>query len=172
MDMNSKSCTYRHLNIVGFTVDATQPLALFKDESGEVTFPLWLEMMDVLSITADLLSSRISGLSERHDLFDSLLETLEMKVSDVLIDGRAGSGYRAVVCLENGSGIVSVKVELVTALLTAIRYKLTVGISEEALSSSSFVDQRVSEEIDIDDDKQLLAMLEKMSPEDMNKYPL
>ena len=28
---------YRYLNLVGFTVDALQPLALFKDESDEST---------------------------------------------------------------------------------------------------------------------------------------
>lgn len=170
--MTRKTGDYRYLNIVGFTVDATQPLALFKDEAEEVTFPLWLEMMDVLSITADLITNRLSGRGEKGDLFDSLLETLGMKVTDVLIDGKAGSGYSAVVCLEDKGAGVEVKVELVTALLTAIRYKLSVGISEEALSSSSFVDQSAGEGIDIDDDKRLLEMLERMSPEEMNKYPM
>jgi len=60
----------------------------------------------------------------------------------------------------------------VTALLTAIKYKLAVGISEEALSSSSFVDQSITESVAIDDDKRLLEMLENMSPEEMGKYPM
>lgn len=170
--MTIRSAEYRYLNIVGFTVDATQPLALFKDESAEITFPLWLDMMDVLSITADLITSRFSGRGEKNDLLDSLLDTIELKVTDVLIDGTAGSGYTADVCLEGTGRVVKVRVELVTALLTAIKYKLSVGISEEALSSSSFVDQSLSESVDIDDDKRLLEMLEKMSPEEMGKYPM
>ncbi|NVN99593.1 MAG: bifunctional nuclease family protein [Geobacteraceae bacterium] len=172
--MSANRVVYRYLNIVGFTVDATQPLALFKDESQETTFPLWLEMMDVLSITADLITSRFSGRGEKKDLFEALIETLEMKVVAVLIDGRAGSGYSAVVCFDYDGAVVKVKVELVTALLTAIRYKLSVGISEEALSTSSFVDQSIDADIDIDidDDKRLLEMLERMTPEEMNKYPL
>lgn len=170
--MSKRSAEYRYLNIVGFTVDATQPLALFKDESAEITFPLWLDMMDVLSITADLITSRFSGRGEKNDLLDSLLDTIELKVTDVLIDGTAGSGYTADVCLEGTGRVVKVRVELVTALLTAIKYKLAVGISEEALSSSSFVDQSVTASVDIDDDKRLLEMLEKMSPEEMGKYPM
>jgi len=170
--MSKRSAEYRYLNIVGFTVDATQPLALFKDESAEITFPLWLDMMDVLSITADLITSRFSGRGEKNDLLDSLLETIELKVTDVLIDGTAGSGYRADVCLEGIGRLVKVRVGLVTALLTAIKYKLSVGISEEALSSSSFVDQSISESVNIDDDKRLLEMLENMSPEEMGKYPM
>lgn len=170
--MTKKSADYRYLNIVGFTVDATQPLALFKDESAEITFPLWLDMMDVLSITADLISSRLSGRGDKNDLLDSLLETIELKVTDILIDGTAGNGYTADVCLEGLGRVVKVRVELVTALLTAIRYKLSVGISEEALSSSSLVDHSVDERVDIDDDKRLLEMLEKMSPEEMGKYPM
>lgn len=170
--MSSRTAEYRFLNIVGFTVDATQPLALFKDESAEITFPLWLDMMDVLSITADLITSRFSGRSGKNDLLDSLLETIELKVTEVLIDGTAGAGYSADVCLEGNGKFVKVRVGLVTALLTAIKYKLSVGISEEALASSSFVDQSLAGSVDIDDDKRLLAMLENMNPEEMGKYPM
>ena len=170
--MHARSAEYKYLNIVGFTVDASQPLALFKDESAEITFPLWLDMMDVLSITADLITSRLSGRGEKNCLLDFLLETIELKVTDVLIDGTAGSGYTATVCLEGSARVVRVRVDLVTALLTAIKYKLPVGISEEALTSSSFVDQRVGEGVAIDDDKRLLEMLERMSPEEMGKYPM
>lgn len=170
--MPERSAEYRYLNIVGFTVDATQPLALFKDESSEITFPLWLDLMDVLSITADLITSRFSARGEKNDLLDSLLATIELKVTDVLIDGTAGSGYTADVCLEGTGRVVKVRVELVTALLTAIKYKLCVGISEEALTSSSLVDQSGDESVDIDDNKRLLEMLERMSPEEMGKYPM
>ena len=170
--MSKKSADYRYLNIVGFTVDATQPLALFKDEAAEITFPLWLDMMDVLSVTADLISSRLSGRGDKKDLLDSLLETMERAVTDVLIDGTAGNGYTSDVCLDGAGGVVKVRVCLVTALLTAIKYKLPVGISEEALTSSSFVDQSIESGVDLDDDKRLLEMLEKMSPEEMGKYPM
>lgn len=170
--MSKRSADYRYLNIVGFTVDATQPLALFKDESAEITFPLWLDMVDILSITADLITSRFSGRSEKRELLDALLETIELQVTDILIDGTAGSGYTADVCLEGPGRVVKVRVELVTALLTAIKYKLFVGISEEALASSSFVDQRGTERVEIDDDQRLLELLEKMSPEEMGKYPM
>jgi len=170
--MTKRSPDYRYLNIVGFTVDATQPLALFKDESAEITFPLWLDMMDVLSITADLITSRLSGRGVKSDLLDLLLDTIELAVTDVLIDGTAGSGYTADVCLEGPDRFVKVRVELVTALLTAIKYKLAVGISEEALTSSSFVDQSATHGVAIDDEKRLLEMLERMSPEEMGKYPI
>jgi len=170
--MTNRSADYKYLNIVGFTVDATQPLALFKDEAAEITFPLWLDMMDVLSITADLITSRLSGRGDKKDLFDSLLETIELTVTDVLIDGTAGNGYTADVCLEGSGRIVKVRVGLVTALLTAIKYKLSVGISEEALTSSSFVDQSLEDGVALDDDKRLLEMLERMSPEEMGKYPM
>ena len=170
--MTERSADYRYLNIVGFTVDATQPLALFKDESAEITFPLWLDMMDVISITTDLITTRLSGRGEKNDLLDSLLDTVGLKVTDVLIGGTAASGYTADVCLEGFEDLVRVRVELVTALLTAIRYKLPVGISEEALSSSSFVDQRGDEVVDLKSDKHLLEMLERLRPEEMGKYPM
>jgi bifunctional DNase/RNase len=170
--MSNRSADYKYLNIVGFTVDATQPLALFKDESAEITFPLWLDMLDVLSITAELITSRLSSRGENKDLLDSLLDAVDLTITDVLIDGTAGSGYTADVCLEGSGRFVKVRVELVTALLTAIKYKLSVGISEEALTSSSFVDQSVQDNVAIDDDKRLLEMLERMSPEEMGKYPM
>jgi bifunctional DNase/RNase len=170
--MTGKSVAYRYLNIVGFTVDATQPLALFKDESDESTFPLWLEMGEILSITADLLTSRLSGKAEKVDLLDSVLSTIGLKVTDVLIDGTAGKGYLADVCLEGEGRVVRVRVDLVTALLAAIRFKLPVGISDEALSTSSLVDRSGEEKIELMEEDRLLEMLEKMSPEEMGKYPM
>jgi bifunctional DNase/RNase len=170
--MTEKSVAYRYLNIVGFTVDATQPLALFKDESDESTFPLWLEMGEILSITADLLTSRLSGKAEKVDLLDSVLSTIGLKVAEVLIDGTAGKGYLADVCLEGEGSAVRVRVDLVTALLAAIRFKLPVGISDEALSTSSLVDRSGEEKIELLEEDRLLEMLEKMSPEEMGKYPM
>ena len=170
--MTHKAKDYRHLQIVGFTVDAMQPLALFKDEAEETTFPLWLEMGDVLSITADLVTSRLSGKEERSDLLDSVLAAVNLKVADVLIDGTAGSGYLADVCLEGETGEIRVRVELITALLTAIKYKLPVGISEESLASSSLVDHSGVATGDLLDEKKLLELLERMNPEEMGKYPM
>ncbi len=170
--MTEKSVAYRYLNIVGFTVDAVQPLALFKDEIDESTFPLWLEMGDILSITADLLTNRLSGKADKGDLLDSVLMTIGLKVTDVLIEGTAGKGYQADVCLEGEGRTVKVRVDLVTALLAAIRFKLPVGISDEALSTSSLVDRSGEQKIELDDENRLLEMLERMSPEEMGKYPI
>jgi len=170
--MTAEPARYRHLTIVGFTVDAMQPLALFKDESEETTFPLWLEMVDILSITAALVTSRLAGGSEKIDLLDSVLAAIGLKVADILIDGTAGRGYVADVYLEGDGKSLKIRVEPVTALLTAIKYRLPVGISEEALSSSSFVDQRGEPMVDVTDDKRLLEILERMTPEEMGKYPM
>ena len=163
---------YTYLNIVGFTVDALQPLALFKDESDESTFPLWLEMGDVLTITTELVTSRFSGKGEREDLLESILKTFGYKVSDILINGTAEEGYKSEVCLDSIDGVTRIPVTLVTALLAAIRYKLPVGISGEALSSSALVDRSGEPAVELSDEKRLLEMLEKMSPEDMGKYPM
>jgi bifunctional DNase/RNase len=170
--MTEKSVAYRYLNIVGFTVDATQPLALFKDESDESTFPLWLEMGEILSITADLLTSRLSAKTGKVDLLDSVLSTIGLHVTDVLIDGTADNGYLADVCLEGEGRTLRVRVDLVTALLSAIRFKLPVGISDEALSTSSLVDRSGEQKIELLEEDRLLEMLEKMSPEEMGKYPI
>jgi len=170
--MTLETDNYRHLHLVGFTVDAMQPLALFKDEADETTFPLWLEMGDVLSITADLLTRRLAAKEEGSDLLDSVLGTIGLRVAAVLVGGTAESGYLADVCLEGDDGEIRVRVGLVTALLTAIKYKLPVGLSEEALASSSLVDHSGVETSALSDEKQLLAMLERMKPEDMGKYPM
>jgi bifunctional DNase/RNase len=170
--MSYEDAEFRQLNIVGFTVDAVQPLALFKEDAGEITFPLWLEMSDILTITADLVAGRLSGKSERKDLLDSLLATMRMTVTGVTIDGTACDGYLADVCLSGEDEIVKVRVEIVTALLTAIRFKLPVNISAKALASSALVDQRTDEPVEMLDEQRFLEILEKMTPEEMGKYPM
>jgi bifunctional DNase/RNase len=163
---------YRQLNLVGFTLDVMQPLALFKDDTDETTVPLWLEMGDVLTVTAALVSSKLSGKVEKSDLLDALLAALGLRVAEILVDGSAGKGYIAQVRCSDGSSDVMVPVTLVTALLTAIRFKLPVGISAEALASSALVDRSEDGTVTPDDERSLLEMLEKMTPEEMGKYPM
>jgi bifunctional DNase/RNase len=163
---------YRQLNLVGFTLDVMQPLALFKDEGGETTVPLWLDMSDVLTVTADLVSSKLSGRPEKNDLFEALLATLGLMMKEILVDGNASQGYVATVRFSGDGDDVLVRVGLVTALLTAIKYKLPVGISPEALTSSALVDQSESSVTSVTDEQQLLEFLEKLKPEEMGKYPM
>lgn len=163
---------YRQLNLVGFTLDIMQPLALFKDDTGEMTVPLWLAMDDVLAVTAELVSSKLSGTKERHDLLDALLIAMGMDLREILVDGSAAAGYRVNVRFSGEGGDLLVKVGLVTALLAAIRYKIPMAISAEAISSSSLVDQRESSVVPSDSDSQLLDLLEKLRPEEMGKYPM
>jgi len=163
---------YRQLNLVGFTLDIMQPLALFKDEAGEMTVPLWLEMDDVLTVTAELVSSKLSGKKERHDLLDALLTAMGLELSEILVDGSAASGYRVNVRFSGENDDLLVEVGLVTALLAAIRYKIPISISAEAIASSSLVDQREVSAATLDEESQLLELLEKLNPEEMGKYPM
>lgn len=170
-DVNAKK-EYRQLNLVGFTVDAQQPLALFKDTQGESTVPLWLDVSDVLTVTADLVSARLSGRPGGDELLDSLLETMGLRIREIRVDGVAGKGYDVSVYLNSGGDDVLVRVGLVTALLTAIRYKLPIGISAEAIATSEMVDKSGSAEARLADEGQMLALLERLRPEDMGKYPM
>lgn len=169
--MLKENTDYRCLNIVGFTLDATQPLALFKDEASETTFPLWLDMRDVMTITTDLMANRFSNKGERKDLLDGILCAMGLSVAGIRVDGHAGRGYSAKVSLSGSDGLVEVEVELATALMAAIRFKLPVDISEEALSSSSCVDQRTGEP-EPSEEKRLMDLLEGLDPADMGKYPM
>lgn len=169
--MQKENAEYRSLNIVGFTLDATQPLALFKDETSETTLPLWLDMRDVLTITTDLMTNRFSGKGERSDLLDGLLSAMGLSVAEIWVDGHAGRGYSAKVSLSGSTGGVEVEVDLATALMAAIRFKLPVNISEEALSSSSFVDQRTGAP-ESSEENRLMELLAKLDPADMGKYPM
>lgn len=160
------------MNLVGFTLDVLQPLALFKDEEGEMTVPLWLAMDDVLTVTAELVSSKLAGRKERNDLLDALLGTMGLELSEIFVDGSAANGYRVTVRFSGDDEDLRVDVELVTALLAAIRYKMPVAISAEAIASSSLVDQSETPAAASDNDRHLLDLLEKLKPEEMGKYPM
>lgn len=168
----NENAGYRQLNLVGFTLDVMQPLALFKDESGESTVPLWLEMSDVLTVTADLVSSKLSGRIEKNDLFDALLGTLGLQVKEIMVDGSAGHGYVVNVRFIGKDNELLVQVGLVTALLAAIRYKLPVCVSAEAIASSALVDRSKASSATVDDKEQLLEFLERLKPEEMGRFPM
>jgi hypothetical protein len=47
-----------------------------------------------------------------------------------------------------------------------------VGVSDEALTTSALVDRSGEQQVELDDEKRLLELLEQMNPEDMGKYPM
>jgi bifunctional DNase/RNase len=170
--MSADKTVYRALNLVGFTVDTTQPLALFREEGGDATYPLWLDMDDVITITLELITNRIPVKADRKGFLDSLLDLMGFTVSGIIMDGTAEEGYVSRILLTGDGRRLEVNVEPATALLTAIRYKLQVQISEKALASSALIDKRVTLLDSLGDDKSLLGILESLSPEEMGKYPV
>ncbi|MCL2760935.1 MAG: DUF151 domain-containing protein [Desulfuromonadales bacterium] len=162
----------RLLNLAGFSVDATQPLALFKEVETETTFPLWLNLDDVIAVTVEMIANRLPGRGEKRDILDYLLEAKNMMVSDITIDGVAETGYSSRIIFDGISGSFSINVEIVTALLAAVRFKMPVNVAESALASSALIDQREFATFADNDPATLKDILDKLNPEDMGKYPM
>jgi bifunctional DNase/RNase len=163
---------FKTLNLVGFTVDATQPLALLRDEAGEATFSLWLALEDVMAITVELVAARFSLKGARREFVDSLLEALDLTIDAVSVTGTVADGYCADVRLSGTGRTVAVRVDTATALLLAIKQHLPLEVTEEALASSVVVDQSEGGGDRRDLEQQFLGLLESLSPEDMGKYPI
>jgi bifunctional DNase/RNase len=170
--MSQEKTAYCQLNLVGFTMDETQPLALFKDRSGDNTLPLWLAMEDLLAVTVELVANRLPGKGMGNDLLPALLQTLVMEVVAVRIDGTAVDGYSCHVQVRGNDNELAVPVTMPTALLSAVRFKVPVQVSRDALASSAVVDQRELTPQALDDAGRFLEMLESLSPEQMGKYPM
>jgi len=163
---------YRQLSLVGFSVDTVQPLALLRDEERDATVPLWLELADILTVTAALLAGKLAARGEGNGLLDALLDSFGLEIRAIRIDGTADAGYEATVLFAGNGEERSVMVGLVTAFLTSLTYKCPLSVSVKALASSALVDRSEAPSASLDDESELLVLLANMKPEDMGKYPM
>ena len=95
---------YQTMKIFGFAVDslANRPLVLLKGEDGDRTVPLWISMLEAVSMAAELVSREVSSQSGRSDLLTTLMAQLGMKIAAINLDSVRSDMVMATVLFRRG----------------------------------------------------------------------
>ena len=162
------------LKLIGFAIEpaARQPIAILKDEGGEITFPLWLENADVVTISIELLRRELAARNGGKELLVALQEALSLKIVEVVIDSRPEGSYGAAIIFAGDDGELTVEVALAEALVASLKYRLPILVSREAVERAAYVEQSVDLGSSAGAPPASLGWLENLDPATFGKYPM
>lgn len=165
---------HHEMTVFGFTFDgiAQRPVVILKDAKGNTTVPIWISLMEAVSIAVELISRDITSRSGRSDLLSMLLDKLHYKVAGLTIDSLHDGVFSAAVRFVRDGEEMVVEVRLCEALILALKYQLPVMVADEVVAMASTVamsDEKVAKEADA---RRFVDFLESLDPADLGKYPM
>jgi uncharacterized protein len=111
------------------------PVVLLEDDKSRIV-PIFVGLSEAISIY-HALSGELSPRPMTHDLFISVLESLEATINKVLIDDLDGGVYYARLTIKNGSKESEIDARPSDCLALALRAKAPIQIQEKIVSESN-----------------------------------
>lgn len=158
-----------HMEIRGLMLDPASnvPIVILRETQGDLLLPIWIGTFE-----ANAIALRIEGVEPprpmTHDLLLSLLETLETRVTKVVICDLRESTFFALVHLEQGERSLTVDSRPSDALALALRASAPIYVLRDVLERARAADLAAESS----DDDRLRKWLEEIRPEDLGKYTM
>lgn len=111
------------------------PVVLLEDEQSRIV-PIFVGLSEAISIY-HALSGEVSPRPMTHDLFISVLESLNASIKRVVIDDLEGGIYYARLSIKNGASESEIDARPSDCLALALRAKAPIEIQEKVVSESN-----------------------------------
>lgn len=165
---------YLEMTVSGFAIDsiASRPVVILKDAKESNTIPIWLTTSEALSIAAEMILWDSSARSGRKDLMDLLMENTKTGIGSIVIEGVSDGVFRAVVNFSRDGEELPVDVRPCEAIITALKYKIPIMVSEEVLERASLLALNDEELARENNARRFVEFLENLDPATLGKYPM
>ena len=154
------------MSLVGVRVEVgtNQPIVLLREESGRRYLPIYIGQPEATAIVYALQSMETPR-PMTHDLMKTVLDTMNTKLSRVVITDLHGGTYFAELELTNGGGEQRISSRPSDAIALAVRYEEPVPIFAEdsVLEDAGVLFDSEDEEDQVEEFREFL---EHVSPED------
>jgi bifunctional DNase/RNase len=165
---------YLEMKVCDFTLDsfAQMPVVFLKDAEEKNTLPIWINSMDAVSLTAELINKDMSVEGGCCDLMTKLMDQLCLKIDRITIDSLNHGIFDVLIFFSGNGKETSIKVRPSEALIMALKYNMSVHVAKEVIEQASVL-TATDDEINIDiDASRYIDFLENLDLEDLGKYPM
>ena len=165
---------YQEMTVYGFTIDTVsrRPVVLLKSADGGTTVPLWISVVEGVSIAADLISHDLASKGERNDFLTALLKRVGLQPDRITVERDERGSVTAAVWLKNGSQKLRVDVNLVEALNLTLAYKIPLMVSSGLMDWATKYSLQEEAVVRESDEQRYADYLEGLDPSQMGKYPM
>ena len=162
------------MKVRGLALDplSNMPIIILRDEEEKRSLPIWVGIFEANAIALEL--EKISTPRPMtHDLMKNILETVEARVTKIVVNDLKENTFFAVLHLELGGTEYTVDSRPSDAIALALRVGAPIYVDEEVVRKAKSLDvtqAKESEPLKADDPEQIREWLGKLTPEDFEKF--
>lgn len=155
------------MSIKGLMLDpiSNSPIVILKEGEERIFLPIWVGIFEANAIALQL-ENIATPRPMTHDLLRNLIETMEGKVSRIIISDLRESTFYARIDMVVGQRQLEIDARPSDAIALALRTEAPIFVEQDVL------DQAQTIAPDEDSDDKLKKWFESVSPEDLGKYKM
>jgi bifunctional DNase/RNase len=141
------------------------PIVILKEVGGKKTLPIWIGILEGISIASELQGIKLSR-PITHDLLKSILDLIDAKVNKVEVSDLKNNTYYASIHITHKDKKITLDARPSDALALSLRVGAPIFVSEQVINESKQVDLKVEPEYKSEQGEKWQEILEKLNPED------
>lgn len=155
------------MSIKGLMLDpiSNSPIVVLRDDDDKVFLPIWVGIFEANAIALKLESVETPR-PMTHDLLRNIIDTLQARVTQIIINDLRESTFFATIYMSAGERRYTIDARPSDAIALALRTEAPILVAQ------TVIDQAQTISVDETDDDRLKKWLESVSPEDLGKYKM
>jgi uncharacterized protein len=160
------------MKVRGLALDplSNLPIIILRDEEEKRSLPIWIGIYEANAIALELEKIETPR-PLTHDLIKNILETIEARVTKVVVTDLKENTFYAVLHLQVGGTEYTVDSRPSDAIALALRVGAPIYVDEEVVRKAKSLEVgKDAETVKADDPDRLREWLQNIKPEDFEKF--
>lgn len=159
------------MKVFGLTIDpfTNAPIVILKDLEEKNALPVWIGVLEASAIAAELEKIQFSR-PMTHDLVREIFKTMQIAVTKIEVNDLKDNVYYATIHMASKGNSFVVDARPSDAIALALRMSSPIFVDSSVLDKSKNIDMRV--EAKEGAGKDLVEMLDQLSPDEFGKYKM
>jgi hypothetical protein len=161
------------MKVFGLTIDpfTNAPIVILKDADEKHALPVWIGVLEASAIAAEIENIRFSR-PMTHDLVKKMLNTLHIAVKKVEVNDLRDNVYYARIHLASNESNYSIDARPSDAIALALRMSSPIFVDTKVIDKSKDMKMKKTSSEESNSSKELLDMLDELSPDEFGKYKM
>ena len=163
---------FLEMKVRGLALDplSNLPIIILRDEEEKRSLPIWIGIYEANAIALELEKIETPR-PLTHDLIKNILETIDARVSKVVVTDLKENTFYAVLHLQVGGTEYTVDSRPSDAIALALRVGAPIYVDEEVVRKAKSLEVgKDAETVKTDDPDRLREWLQNIKPEDFEKF--
>lgn len=151
--------------------ETNAPILFLKSVDGEKTIPIWIGMLEAVSIASALQNIEFDR-PMTHDLFKDFIEHQNIDLTKIEICDLKESTFYARIYFSTGTGVFDMDARPSDAIALAIRFGRRIYVDEKVITKSLAGDTPAEALDNSEEGKKWAEYLKNLDSEDFGKYKM